>query len=334
MSEAAEEARLLRSLNRQPGASPARKFSSPATPATPTPTPATPAEPTVASTHAAVGGWRERRATLDKERAERERVELEQRRAKAAHVHGGRWRGKRAVCWVRAAWGGRSPRWLNLENARIERRFQASLDSAVRVERPPAVQVLCRRLIAIGLCKQFDADQICRSIGQTRSMRCVANPPAWCATLDELRACFDGVTYRSPTASGVKSDTDEGVAAVQDARRCSPRAHSARPARLRAGACRCLRLVHRRQSRSNFAAYGCQGASRQCWNGTCVCRAAQRRWRHSERGDLSLARQRRQRCAQESQGASQSRSHTLWCRHRAQQCRLPSDVLRHCRAIC
>lgn len=168
----------------------------------------------MASTHAAVGGWRERRATLDKERAERERVELEQRRAKAAHVTAGD--GVESGSLLGEGGVGREEsEVVDLENARIERRFQASLDSAVRVERPPVFK-FSPAFDRDWPVQQFDADRfVARLVDEVNALR--ANPPAWCATLDELRACFDGVTYRSPTASGVKSDTDEGVAAVQDA---------------------------------------------------------------------------------------------------------------------
>jgi hypothetical protein len=209
MSEAAEEARLLRSLNRQPG-TPVRKYSNPTPPAPA----ATTTSPTVATTNATVGGWRERRATLDKERAEREREELEQRRVKAAQVHAGD--GVESASLLSDGGVGRDESdVVEAENARIERRFQASLDNAVRVERPVQFK-FSDKFDRDWPVQSFDAEQfVARLADEINALR--LNPPAWCATLTELRACFDGATYRSPTASGVKSDTDEGVAAVQDA---------------------------------------------------------------------------------------------------------------------
>jgi uncharacterized protein YkwD len=216
MSEAAEEARLLRSLNRQPG-TPTRKFSN-ASSSSPSSPPAPAPAATVASTVATVSGWRERRATLDQERAERERVELEQRRAKAAATAAGD--GVESGSLLGDGGVGRAEAdVVELESARIERRFQASLDSAVRVERPaPAFKFSAafdRDWPVLADDAADSAQFVRRLVDEINALR--ANPPAWCATLDELRACFDGATYRSPTASGVKLDTDESLAAVQDA---------------------------------------------------------------------------------------------------------------------
>lgn len=199
----------MRSLNRQ-GAPPARKSSVPPSPTVV----AAAAPPTVASTHATVAGWRERRATLEQERAEKDKAEL------AARAQQAQGRGEVvSECIVGETGIGRGEsETVELESQRVARHFQTSLDSAVRLDAPIEKK--------FHFSAAFDRDWNVTSLDEVRFVRRLvdeinalrADPPAWLATLDEFRACFNGATYESPTASAVKSVTDEGVAAVQIAR--------------------------------------------------------------------------------------------------------------------
>jgi hypothetical protein len=196
----------MRSLQRQPGHGGAavRKSSSPAAPV-----PAAQPAPTVASTTATVAGWRERRSTMEKERAEQQQRELQLRQANAnqGEVVSESIVGDTGI-------GLSESEVADLESSRVERHFKSSMDAAVLAE--PIEK-------KFHFSPAFDRDWSLTPFDEARFVRRLleevnalrADPPAWCATLNEFRACFADKRYESPTQSQVKTDTDEGVAAVQ-----------------------------------------------------------------------------------------------------------------------
>jgi uncharacterized protein YkwD len=205
-SEAKEEERLMRSLQRQPGhgAAAVRKGSSAAAPVVAAPA------PTVASTTATVSGWRERRSTMEKERAEQQQRELQLRQANA---------GRNGEVVSESIVGdtgiGLSESEVaDLESSRVERHFKSSMDAAVLLEPTEKKFHFSAALDRDWSLAPFDeARFVRRLLDEINALR--ADPPAWCATLNEFRACFADKRYESPTQSQVKTETDEGVAAVQ-----------------------------------------------------------------------------------------------------------------------
>jgi hypothetical protein len=163
-----------------------------------------------------------------------------------------------------AASGGRSPRWSKLENARIERRFQASLDNVrcalsgrLQFKFSPAVRSRLAGAI------QFDADRCLSLVWPTSSMRCAPiRPPG--APRSTSCAPVSMAHLSLAHRLGCQIRHRRRCCCCTGRHRCAPRAHAARPARRRARARRRLRLVHRRQSRSDFPACRRQGTSRQC----------------------------------------------------------------------